>query len=142
MSARNANERTTPAQVAVIRAKANGTMGDRSTLEESFAGFLRLHAKDLPAPVEQFRYVVGRKFTADFAWPNARLLVFCEGGVFTGKAHGSVSGILKDVERSQFAAAGGWRVFRVTSECLKRRQVETLARLQDALGVSDPEGGK
>lgn len=138
MSARNANERMTPAQVAAIRGKVVfGMGGKRTTLEESFAGFLRLYAPDLAQPVEQFRYVPGRKFTADFAWPDARLLVFCEGGVFGGKAHGSVSGILKDVERSQFAASNGWRVFRVTNKCLKENATGTLERLREAVRAGE-----
>ena len=139
MSARNANERMTPAQVAAIRGKVVSACktGTRTMLEDSFAGFLQLYAPDLAPPVEQFRYVPGRKFTADFAWPDARMLVFCEGGVFGGKAHGSVSGILKDVERSQFAAANGWRVFRVSAVCLRDKSVETAERLREAVRAGD-----
>jgi len=133
----NATERVSGAAgLAALQAKARtkgATVQGRTTLEDSFVGFLRLHAPDLAPPVEQFRYVEGRKFTADFAWPDARLLVFCEGGVFTGQAHGSITGILKDVERSQLAAASGWRVFRITSECLKKRPLETVARLREAM---------
>jgi hypothetical protein len=111
----------------------------RTELEQLFAAVVRQCAPDLPPFVEQYAYVPGRKFTADFAWPSVGLLIFCEGGVFGRGAHGSVEGILKDVERSQHAAAGQWRVFRVTSKCLEagRNRRETLQRLRLALGMEE-----
>lgn len=58
----------------------------------------------------------GRKFRFDFAWPDddRKLAVEVEGGIFTGKAHGSVSGILRDVEKYDLAMLAGWRILRVT----------------------------
>lgn len=55
-----------------------------------------------------------RRFRADFAWPDRKLLLECQGGVFNRKAHGSVTGVLKDIERGNEAALRGWRVLRVT----------------------------
>lgn len=68
----------------------------------------------------------GRDHRADFAFPPERLLVWVEGGVYgrgapcrlcgrrPGGAHGSVTGVLADLERSKLAAVAGFRVLRVT----------------------------
>ena len=69
----------------------------------------------MPGPEREVMYAreIGRKFRADFGWPEARVLVEYEGGVTTGGAHGSVSGILRDIDRANAAAACGWLRFRV-----------------------------
>lgn len=68
----------------------------------------------------------GRDHRADFAFPPEHLLVEVEGGVYgkgapcrlcgrrPGGAHGSVAGVLADLERSKLAAVAGFRVLRVT----------------------------
>ena len=76
----------------------------------------------------QYHYAAGqgRDHRADFAFPDARLLVEVEGGLYgrgapcrlcgrrPGGAHGSVTGVLADLERSKLAAVAGFRVLRVT----------------------------
>ena len=57
-----------------------------------------------------------RKFRADFVLPAFRLLVEVNGGIFNRKAHGSVTGVLKDMERGNEAAMAGWYVLRVTPD--------------------------
>lgn len=63
---------------------------------------------------QQYRYVPGRQYRADFAFPAARLLVEVQGGVYTRQAHGSVSGVLADNERLNLATLHGWSVLRFT----------------------------
>jgi very-short-patch-repair endonuclease len=110
-----------------------------TNLEAAFLHYLRLLASDLPKPVSQFAYAPDRRFRADFAYPDARLLIECEGGVFgqqegkKGKAHGSVSGILSDCERSRVASANGYRVFRITSKDLDETPEQVIALLRQAL---------
>lgn len=70
----------------------------------------------------------GRDHRADFAFVPERLLVEVEGGVYgkgspcrlcgrrPGGAHGSVTGLLADLERSKLAAVAGFRVLRVTPD--------------------------
>ena len=73
---------------------------------------LQLQGIGLPAPETQFRYAPPRKFAADLAYPEAKLLIEVTGGVFTGGAHGSILGILKDNERLNEATLAGYRVMR------------------------------
>lgn len=60
----------------------------------------------------EYQFCPGRKFKADWAVPGERLLVELEGGVFTRQAHGSITGILRDIEKYRLAAIHGWFVMR------------------------------
>ena len=57
-----------------------------------------------------------RKLRADFALPAFRLLVEVNGGIFNQKAHGSVTGVLKDMDRGNEAAIAGFFMLRVTPD--------------------------
>lgn len=72
-----------------------------------------------PVPEREYRYVPSRKFRADYAFPAQRVLLEIQGGVFTHQAHGSISGLLRDIERGNFAAAYGWRLIRLTPSQIK-----------------------
>jgi len=90
--------------------------------------------------VQQYRYVKGRKHRADFAFPEQRLIVEVDGGVYNRKAHGSISGILRDMERSNLAAVNGYRVMRYTPSVIKsKKQLEKLIeQVKEALnGIQD-----
>ena len=64
----------------------------------------------------QYAYAHGRKLRADFALPELRLLVEVNGGIFNQKAHGSVTGVLKDMDRGNEAAIAGFFMLRVTPD--------------------------
>ena len=81
---------------------------------------LGIHLEELNVPFErQYRYVPNRLFAADFAIPSIRLLIECQGGIYTGQAHGSVKGIRADLERGNHAALHGWRVMRFETSDVK-----------------------
>ena len=75
----------------------------------------------------EYVFHAGRKYRFDLAWPELFLAVEVEGGIFTkgGKrcptcgqfrrgAHGSISGILRDIAKYNLAQIDGWTVLRVT----------------------------
>ncbi|HIP96546.1 MAG TPA: DUF559 domain-containing protein [Anaerolineae bacterium] len=118
-----------------------------SDLEAAFLFWWRALTPGAPEPLREYRFAaeaVGgpgrglrkrladaglRDWRFDFAWPEARVAVECEGGIYTRQAHGSVSGILRDVEKYNAATSLGWRVFRVTRKMLDedpRRVVEMI----------------
>jgi very-short-patch-repair endonuclease len=80
----------------------------------------QITARGLPVPLRQHRFVEARKFTADFAWPSIefRLLVEVQGGIFRlgGGAHSHPTNLLRDIEKAQLAALGGWFVLPVTTD--------------------------
>ena len=102
---------------------------DKSDLERALAFAIR--AAGLPAPETQYSYVPGRKFAADFAWPEARLLVEVQGGVYTRGAHGSVGGVLRDIERLNLATLAGWRMLRFAGQHIERG--EAIEVIEEAL---------
>lgn len=106
-----------------------------SAAEDDLARNLTLAGGILAQYQRQYPYAVGRKFAADFAWPAARLLVEVQGGVWNGKAHGSVEGIVRDIERLNAATLNGWRVLRFTPDDVTRRDrlAETLDVIERAL---------
>jgi len=111
---------------------------DMTDIERAFLMWWRRLAPDnAPQPVAQFYYAlpIKRYFRADFAWPEARLLLECQGGVFTRQAHGSISGILRDNERLNIAARLGWRMMRCTTKDLDEHPSQFIERVCAALGV-------
>lgn len=82
----------------------------RVILGEEVAGTCGL----CPAETWQHDYHAERRWAVDFAWPDQMLVVECEGGVFDGRAHGSVTGILRDIEKYNALTVAGWRVYRAT----------------------------
>lgn len=87
----------------------------------------------------QYRYAPGRRLRADFAWPDHRLLVEVQGGIFRGGskggrgAHGSITGILADIDRLNTATLAGYRLLRVTPDMVSSGAA--LALIEAALGI-------
>lgn len=82
----------------------------------------QLKAAGLKGFVRQYRYAPPRKLRADFAFllpPPSSLLVWCDGGVYARQAHGSRTGILKDMERANEAAFNRWYTILVTPQMIK-----------------------
>lgn len=89
-----------------------------------------MHLDELRIPYwRQYRYVPGRQFRADFGIPERKLLIEVQGGVFSRRAHGSITGVLKDNERLNQATLQGYRVLRFTpDEVMDGRAKETVAQ--------------
>ena len=107
-----------------------------SNAEDSLAYALSIAGDPFTGFEQQFRYVPGRKFAADFAWPDARLLVEVQGGIYSGEAHGSISGIKADIERLNLATLNGYRLLRFIPPRAKDMDEwigETLATIEEAL---------
>lgn len=72
----------------------------------------------------QHEYAKPRRFKADFlvrhcgvSWCDVpSVLVEVQGGIYSRQAHGSVTGVLADLERGNAAAIAGYRVIRVTPQ--------------------------
>lgn len=91
----------------------------------------QIKAAGLPAPERQYHYARPRKLRADFAWPEHRLLVEVHGGIWARQAHGSIVGILADIDRLNEATMHSWRVLWVTPDTVK--DGSALALIERAL---------
>ena len=73
--------------------------------------------------VQQFQYLPTRKFKADFAWPDKKLALECDGMVHRIKERFEA-----DVERHNELLMAGWRVFRVTGKMVRDGRAIELVR--------------
>lgn len=81
----------------------------------------------------QFFYAEPRRLRADFVVQanGDAVLVEVQGGVWQRKAHGSITGILADIDRLNTATVRGWRLLRVTSQMVDSG--EALSLIEAAL---------
>lgn len=68
----------------------------------------------LPMPTPEYRFHDTRKWRFDYCWPDHKLALEIEGGVWTRGRHTRPSGFLKDMAKYNAAARLGYRVFRCT----------------------------
>lgn len=94
----------------------------------------QIRAAGLPDPIREYPFAAPRKWRADFAWPDARLLVEVDGGIGAGR-HTTPVGYAEDCRKLAAAVLLGWRVIRVSSILVKSG--EALALVEAALA----EGG-
>lgn len=83
-----------------------------SAIEEEYARQVKLMG--FPDPVREYRFCPTRRWRTDFAWPEHRLAVEIEGGVFIGGRHTRGIGFLKDIEKYNHLALlePRWRLLR------------------------------
>ena len=85
----------------------------------------------LPAPTPEYKFHPTRRWRIDWSWPDHRLALEVEGGVWSGGRHTRGAGFLKDAEKYNELARLGWRLIRVTPSQLPT--LETIALLADCL---------
>lgn len=95
----------------------------RSPLEVMLDQQMRLCR--LPAFVTEYRFdnrAKPRNWRFDFAWPECRVAVEVEGGVWSNGRHTRGQGFISDIEKYNAAVLQGWRVLRYTSKAIKSGQ--------------------
>jgi very-short-patch-repair endonuclease len=79
--------------------------------KQAFRHIMRCH----DGVVEEFKFAPGRRFRADYAIPEHKLLIEYE-GVFSAKSrHTTPVGYTRDCEKYNLAATLGYRVLRYTA---------------------------
>jgi len=106
----------------------------KSAPEEQLA--LRIKATGLPAPVREYKFAPKRRFRADFAWPDRKILAEVEGGTWSGGRHVRGKGYESDCEKYSIAAMLGYRVLRFTTAMVRDGRAIGL------LTATIREGGK
>lgn len=89
-----------------------------------------LKASNLPTPIAEHRFCE-RRWRFDYAWPDQKLALEVEGGIWTGGRHTRGKGFLADMTKYNRATALGWRVIRCTPSTLCSN--ETLDLIKEIL---------
>ena len=105
-------------------------------MKMSSALFVRLCVSfGIPAPQAEFRFHPTRKWRMDYCWPEQKLGLEVDGGVWTGGRHTRGGGWHRDTEKLNAAAALGWRMLRCTPDQLATS--ETLELIKTALNPKE-----
>ena len=105
--------------------------GVQSELE--YALVTRLEAAGLPLGEAQHRFVPGRQYRFDRAWPEQRVAVEIQGGLWIQGAHSRGSGVERDCVKLSVAAALGWRCLPISTAMIRSGQAVQL--IAQALGL-------
>ena len=101
-----------------------------SILEDTLYGQMRM--SKLPIPIREYRFSPPRRWRLDFAWPELRLAVEVEGGIWMGKSgHNTGAGISRDIVKSNALAMEGWMLLRVTAGAIESG--EALKMIKEAM---------
>ena len=96
-----------------------------SSLEERF---MRLWSLAGGPPLErEYRFHDKRRWRADFAQVEARVLIEVEGGIWVNGRHNRAAGFNADLEKYLEAGLLGWRVFRLGPDQIT---IENVARME------------
>lgn len=72
------------------------------------------------SPVTELRFSPPRRWRFDFAWPDKKIAVEIDGGVWIQGRHTRGSGFVKDMEKFNTATLLGWKVLKFTPQDLKK----------------------
>lgn len=64
----------------------------------------------LPKPVTEFKFHPDRRWRMDHAWPEHRVYLEIQGGIFTNGRHSRGAAMIKEWEKVNTASAMGWRI--------------------------------
>jgi hypothetical protein len=109
-----------------------------STLEAKFS---RLWTFCYPTTIleREYYFALPRKFRADFAHAESKVLIEIQGGVFTKSAsHSSISGIKRDCEKQFLAASNGYLVFTLHCDMIVSNYLKVIAHTIDSR-VANPK---
>jgi very-short-patch-repair endonuclease len=89
-------------------------------------------AAKLPAYVPEYRFHPTRRWRFDFAWPDKKIALECEGGTWKYGRHNRPKGFEDDAEKYNEAGLLGWMVLRCTTNQIKDgRAIDWLERALD-----------
>lgn len=109
-------------------------MRQPSRLEAEFARNWRCLAGGYPEPVAEYRFDPDRRWRFDFAWPEQRLAVELDGGIWMQGRHTRGRGHINDALKRNAAQLAGWRVLTYCRDDLDSRPIEVVQEVVRGLG--------
>lgn len=91
----------------------------------------------LPKPVFELVFAPPRRWRFDIAWPDHKLAIEVQGGIFTGGRHTRGAALIKEHEKLNKSASMGWRVLFIQpcDLCMN----DTIILIKESLWQSNPE---
>ena len=89
----------------------------KSILEQTL--LFQIRAVGLPEPEAEYRFHPTRRWRFDFAYPDHKIGIECEGGTWSGGRHVRPNGFADDCEKYNEAAMMGWGVLRFPAGMIK-----------------------
>ena len=104
--------------------------------------FIRYLQAEFPTVniVAEHRFHKVRRWRFDYAFPDYKVAVEVDGGVWIGGRHNHSSGYVDDLEKLNTAAAMGWLVLRILPE--QRFRTTTLEFIKEAMKSSKSDGSE
>ncbi len=93
---------------------------------------LLLQIKDakLISPTREYRFDDKRRWRFDFAYPDLKIAIEVEGGVYSQGRHTRGKGFTADCEKYNRATELGWSVYRYTTQQVKNGEaIKQLRRI-------------
>jgi hypothetical protein len=90
-------------------------------------------APGCPEPVGEYGFHWQRNWRFDFAFPQYKIAVEVEGGVYSRGRHVRPQGYTDDIQKYNTALAMGWRVFRFTTKQLTDDPFSAVLAVRKAL---------
>jgi very-short-patch-repair endonuclease len=80
---------------------------------------LHLRARGITGYVREYRFAPPRRWRLDFAFPDQRIAVECEGATWSCGRHTRGRGFANDCEKYNAAALARWTVLRFTADAIE-----------------------
>jgi very-short-patch-repair endonuclease len=90
--------------------------------------FHNLKENGIELPEKEFKFYPGRRWRFDYAWPNKKIALEIEGGVWIMGRHNRGTGFIKDLEKYNTATMEGWSVLRIQPQDLPIKSADMIAR--------------
>lgn len=90
---------------------------------------IQCKAVGLPAPTPEYKFHPTRRWRIDYSWPEIKLAVEIEGGVWMAGRHTRGAGYIKDLEKYNELSIFGWHLLRFTPAQVRNGEaISTIER--------------
>lgn len=79
-------------------------------------------------PQKEYKFHPSRKWRFDYCFPDKKIAIEIEGGVWTYGRHNRSSGYIKDMEKYNHAAILGYRILRFTPNQINEMQTYEMIK--------------
>lgn len=108
----------------------------QSKMPDLFLKLLKSRLKSVEVEKE-FKFHPVRKWRFDYAFPEYKVAVEVDGGVWTGGRHINPAGYINDMEKLNTAASMGWLVLRITTD--DRFAIKTYNLIEQTIQIRKDE---